>query len=145
MAGMSDINYGRREHLYLPPTLDGRTRFYSVSDRAVLATIQFGVLFVMAFWSGPARRAFYELKRVLEAIDTDGRLELVFVDADGCEDLYDLPEFAKSKLTSAGETAWIRAGKIIQTSGYGYHPECFEPNTRQLLDETRAAEMQTPQ
>jgi hypothetical protein len=142
---MSDISYSRREHLYLPPTLDRRTRFYSVSDRAVLTTIQFGVLFVMAFWSGPARRAFEELKRVLQAIDTDSRLELVVVDTDGCEDLYHLPELAKGKLTGAGETAWIRAGKILQTSGHGYHPECFEPYTRQLLDETRAAETQTPQ
>jgi hypothetical protein len=145
MAGMSDITYSRREHLHLPPTLDRRTRFYSVSDRTVLATIQFGVLFVMAFWSGPARQAFEELKRVLEAIDTDGRLELVVVDTDGCEDLYHLPEFAKSKLTGAGETAWIRAGKIIQISHHGYHPECFEPYTRQLLDETQTVDTQTRQ
>jgi hypothetical protein len=98
----------------------------------------------MAFWSGPARQAFEELKRVLEALDTDGHLELVVVDTDGCEDLYDLPEFV-GMLTGAGETAWIRGGKIIQTSGHGYHPECFEAYTRQLLDGTRTADMQTPE
>ena len=125
--------YSRREHLYLSPALDIRTRFYSVADRTVIGTIQYGVLFVMAFWSGPARMAFAELKRVLEKVDPLGRLELVVVDTDGCPDLYELPEFA-GKLAGAGETAWVRDGRIVHTSGHGYQPECFEPYTRQLLN-----------
>jgi hypothetical protein len=32
--------YSRREHLYLSPALDGRTPFYSESDRAVIGTIR---------------------------------------------------------------------------------------------------------
>jgi hypothetical protein len=129
--------YNRREHLYLSPALDGRTRFYSEADRAVLGTISCGVLFVMAFWSGPARLAFAELKRVLEEVDPAGRLELVVVDTDGCPDLYELPAFA-GKLAGAGETAWIRDGRIVRTSGHGHHPECFEPYTQQLLNECMA-------
>src|SRR5262245_46723729 len=78
----------RIEHLYLPPGLVGRTRFYSECDRAVIATIRGGVLFVMAFWSGPARLAFAQLKRVFEEVDLSCRLELVVVDTDGCPDLY---------------------------------------------------------
>jgi hypothetical protein len=77
--------YSRVEQLYLSSALAKRTRFYSEADRAVLATIRCGVLFVMAFWSGPARLAFQELKRVLEAVDC--RLELVVVDMDGCPDI----------------------------------------------------------
>ena len=129
--------YSRREHLYLSPTLDARTRFYSEVDRTVVGTIRRGVLFVMAFRSGLARLAFAELKRVLEALDPGGYLELVVVDTDGCPDLYDLPEFA-GKLAGAGEAAWVRDGQIVRTSGLGYHPECFEPYTRQLLNECRA-------
>jgi hypothetical protein len=93
----------------------------------------------MAFWSGPARQAFAELMRVLEKVDLSGRLELVVVDTDGCPDLYELPEFIHeltghtALISGAGETAWIRNGRIVLTSGYGYHPECFEPNTLQLL------------
>ena len=93
-----------------------------------------GVLFIMAFWSGPARLAFAELKRVLEAVDRSGRAELVVVDTDGCPELYELPEFA-GKLAGAGETAWVRGGRIVDTSGHGYHPECFESYTVQLLEE----------
>lgn len=130
--------YSRNEHLYLSSALAKRTRFYSGADRGVLATIRCGVLFVMAFWSGSARLAFQELKRVLESVDPGGRLELVVVDTDGCPDLYELPEFV-GKLHGAGETAWIREGQVVRTSGLGYHPACFEPNTRLLLEECQAA------
>jgi hypothetical protein len=127
----------RIEGLYLTPGLAARTRFYAEADRSIIGTICCGVLFVMAFWSGPARLAFAELKRVLEAADPDGRLELVVVDTDGCPDLYELPELA-GKLSGAGETAWVQGGRIVSTSGFGYHPECFELSTRKLLNECRA-------
>jgi hypothetical protein len=127
----------RIEHLYLSSALANRTRFYSEADRTVLGTIRCGVLFVMAFWSGPARLAFKELKRVLEAVDPEGSLELVVVDTDGCPEIWGLPEFV-GKLHGAGETAWIREGQLVRTSGLGYHPECFEPYTRLLLEECQA-------
>jgi hypothetical protein len=127
----------RIECLYLTPALAFRTRFYGEADHAVIGTIRAGVLFIMAFWSGPARLAFAELKRVLEAVDPDGWLELVVVDTDGCPGLYELPEFA-GKLSGAGEAAWVRGGRIVRTSGLGYHLECFEPYTRQLLEECKA-------
>jgi len=129
--------FSRIENLYLSPELAVRTRFYSEADRTVIGTIRCGVLFVMAFWSGPARLAFAELKRVLEGVDPSGRLELVVVDMDGCPDLCALPEFA-GKLHGAGETAWILGGQIVCTSCLGPHFERFEPYTRQLLDECTA-------
>jgi hypothetical protein len=131
----------RIAHLYLSSALAKRTRFYSSADRTVLGTIHCGVLFVMAFWSGPARLAFQELKRMLEVVDPEGRLEFVVVDTDGCPDLYELPEFV-GKLHGAGETAWIRDGQLLRTSGLGYHPECFEPYTRLLLEQCQAAAAQ---
>jgi hypothetical protein len=33
----------------------------------------------------------------------------------------------------AGETAWVRDGKIVATSGLGLNTACFEPNTAALL------------
>jgi hypothetical protein len=118
--------------LYLSPELADRTRFYPEADRSVLNAIQFGVLFIMAFWSGPARRAFAELKRVLELVDPGHRLELVVIDTDGCPDLETWPEFV-GNLHGAGETAWVRNGQIMRTSGLGYNPDCFEPHTREML------------
>ena len=54
------------------------------------------------------------------------------VDVDGSPELYELPEF-KGKVHGAGETAWVRDGKIIATSGLGFNTACFEPNTLALL------------
>ena len=130
MAAVPD----RMQRLGLPPELlaTHHIRFLPEADRSVISSISYGVLFVMAFWSGPARKAFVELKRVLAATDPDGHLELVVVDTDGCADLYEVPGFA-GKLHGAGETAWVRNGKILFTSGLRFRPECFEPNTRGLL------------
>lgn len=128
--------YSRIESLSLSSNIAGRTRFYSEADRAIIGTVSKGVLFVMAFWSGPSRLAFKALQRVLETTDPTGQLELVVVDTDGCPDLYELPEF-RGKLNGAGEAAWIRNGQIICTSGSGYHPELFDPYTRRLLEEAQ--------
>jgi hypothetical protein len=113
-----------------------RIRFFAEADRTVFETIRCGVLFVMAFWSGPARKAFAELKRVLAAVDPGGCLELVVVDTDGCPDLYEAPEFL-GKLHGAGEAAWVKDGRIVVTSGLGFRPESFLPNTQALLEECR--------
>jgi hypothetical protein len=126
--------YSRVENLYLSPSLAKRTRFCSDADQSIVGTIRCGVLFVMAFWSGTSRLAFAELKRSLEANDPKGRLELIVVDTDGCPSLYELPEFV-GKLRGHGEAAWVLEGKIVSTSGLGYHPECMEPNTRLLLSQ----------
>jgi hypothetical protein len=127
--------YSRIENLYLSPSLAKRTRFYAEADRSIVDSIRLGVLFIMAFWSGTSRQAFAELKRSLEANDPDGRIELVVVDTDGCPSLYELPEFV-GKLHGNGETAWVYEGKIVCTSGLGFHPECMEPNTRWLLSQS---------
>ena len=117
----------------IPSSHAHRLRFLPKSESSVVGTIDFGVLFIMAFWSGSSIRAFEELKRVLAKVDPDGRLELVVVDTDGCSDVYNLPEFL-GKIHGSGETAWIKHGKIVSTSGMGFRPERFEPCTLQLLN-----------
>lgn len=76
---------------------------------------------------------------MLAALDPGGRLEVVVVDTDGCPDLYECPEFL-GQLSGSGEVAWVRDGRVVRTSGPGYHPECFEPFTRELLASAPDAE-----
>ena len=123
----------RRAWLLLNSALAARTRFYPEADRSVVGTIRRGVLFNMAFWSGPARVAFTELKRVLEEADPDGQLELVVVDADGCPDLDELPEFHGRLSSGAGETAWVMEGRIIRTAPGVITPRALRSNTLDLL------------
>jgi hypothetical protein len=110
----------------------GRIQFFPEADRSVIGSIRLGVLFVMAFWSGTSRRSFAHLKQVLAATDPSGLLELVVVDVDGCPDLNESPEFAGT-IHGHSEVAWVMDGRVVFTSGLGYHPECFKPYTRQLL------------
>ena len=116
----------------LPASHASRTRYLPHADRSVFSTIPLGVLFVMAWWSGQSRVAFFKLKEVLARVDPGGLLELVVVDTDGCPDLYVCPEFA-GQLHGWGEVAWVRDGQVVSTSGLGFHPESFESQTRQLL------------
>lgn len=61
------------------------------------------------FWSGPARLAFAELKRVLEDVDPGGHLELVVVDTDGCPNLYDGVKEGSIKLEDTGKCFEVRS------------------------------------
>jgi hypothetical protein len=109
-----------------------RFRHLMTADRSAIQSVSLGVLFVMAWWSGPSIQAFAKLKQALATLDPSRRLELVVVDTDGASDLYECPEFL-GQLRGAGEVAWLRDGHIVSTSGLGFRPECFEPNTRMLL------------
>lgn len=116
-----------------------RARFVPEADEAILGTINCGVLFFMAFWSIYARLAFAELKRVLAELDPENRLELVVADIDDCKDLHKLPEFGGMQLGAGyGETAWVKDGRVVSTSGLGLRSECYVPNTRALLDQCRS-------
>jgi hypothetical protein len=114
---------------HLPAT---RIKYYAAADESVIQTIRCGILFVMAWWSGPARRAYIDLAEVLSKLDAAGRLEFVVVDTDGVPALYERAEFI-GRMTGSGETAWIKDGRIVTTSGLGFNPDCFETNTKTLL------------
>ena len=109
-----------------------RIRYHADSDLSVLDDIRCGILFIMAFWSGPSIKAFVKLTDVVKRHDVDGTLELVVIDSDGAKPFYDHPEF-DGKLGGWGEAAWVSYGQIHCTSGLGYNADCFEPNTLDLL------------
>jgi hypothetical protein len=109
-----------------------RVKYVPDADEGVVRAIRRGILFLMAFWSGPSVKSFARLTEVVAHLDETAALEVVVVDVDGSPNLYHLPEF-QGQVHGAGETAWIRDGKIVGTSGLGFNVECFEPNTAALL------------
>jgi hypothetical protein len=108
-----------------------RIKYVADANEDTVRSINRGILFLMAFWSGPSVIAFAKLTDVLATLKAD-ELELVVVDVDGSPDLYELPEL-KGQVSGSGETAWVRNGKIVNTSGRGLNVESFNPNTLALL------------
>ena len=108
-----------------------RIKYCADADGSTVRSIGRGILFLMAFWSGPSVKAFAKLTEVLASLPSDD-LALVVVDVDGSAPLYELPEF-KGQISGSGETAWVRDGRIVATSGRGMNVECFKPNTLALL------------
>ena len=110
-----------------------RIRYLPNADEKVVKAISRGILFQMAFWSGPAVQAFAKLTEVIARLDPDGMAEFVVVDIDGSERLTAVSEFLGG-VRGAGETAWVRNGSVIATSGLGLNIDCFVPNTILLLE-----------
>jgi hypothetical protein len=113
----------------IPPE---RIRFYDAADESIFEEIGSGVLFVMAFWSGPSVLAFSKLTEALAAIDPSGQLTLTVVDTDGLPDPPNKSELF-SRRGGYGETAWLHKGQIVATIARGSDPNCFEGNTKALL------------
>jgi hypothetical protein len=109
-----------------------RIRYVPDADETTVRSISRGILFLMAFWSIYSVRAFASLTEILARLDADG-LELVVADVDRSPGLAAIPELKGMLQVGAGETAWVRDGKIIATSGLGVNTACFEPNTLSLL------------
>ena len=109
-----------------------RIKYFPEGDESIINSIQRGILFLMAFWSGTSVRAFAEITEVLGRLDANAEIDFVVVDVDGSPALYDVPEFL-GKVHGNGEAAWVRNGNIIATSGVSFNPDCFEPNTASLL------------
>jgi hypothetical protein len=112
-----------------------RIRYVADADLETVRSIRCGLLYLMAFWSGPSVQAFAKLTEIVGRLSADN-LELVVIDVDGSPDLYEMPEF-KGKVHGAGETAWVKDGRIIATSGLGLNIACFEPNTLALLTQAK--------
>jgi hypothetical protein len=109
-----------------------RIEYFPDADESVIRGIKRGILFLMAFWSGPSVMAFARITEVVSRLDKDQVVQLVVVDVDGSPAFYELPEFL-GRVHGAGETAWVRNGSIVATSGLGLNIDCFVPNTVSLL------------
>jgi hypothetical protein len=59
-----------------------RIKYHADADEGTVWSIGRGILFLMAFWSGPSVQAFAKLTEVLASLPSHN-LELVVVDVDG--------------------------------------------------------------
>lgn len=117
-----------------------RVRFYAQADESIFSTVQHGIVFIMAYWSGPANVALKLLGETIRCLDTEERLELVILDTDGIPRLYGRPPFGDEKHTKLGgygEAVWIKNGHIeaVFTGSLGSPKKYYEQFTKALLAE----------
>jgi hypothetical protein len=117
--------------------LADRANDVTAADRGTLQSIERGVFLVLSGRGSSAltpsklppsihmlREVLSEVEPPLEVVVAEKRClakELIALLKLRCDERGD------------GEVAWVRHGKIIATTGYGFHPERVGPNTRQLL------------
>jgi hypothetical protein len=130
MTGNTDVLRTLSNYSKLPLN---RIRYCPEADETIIGGIDRGILFLMAFWSGPALKAFASITEEVLRFDTSHVLQLVVVDLDGSPALWEMPKFL-GQIQGAGETAWVRNGSIVATSGLGLNIDFFDPNTIMLLE-----------
>lgn len=114
--------YPSQQPFELRPDLHPRLVYLTGASPGVIDCVRYGVVFLMAWWSGPARQAFGALARALCDYDPDNQLLLVVVDVDGIEsELEGWAEVLEPSypISGAGETLWIDLGRVCSITACG--------------------------
>ncbi len=118
MAGNSDGLHILEKRSQCPSS---SIRYVADADADIVRTIQNGILFLVAFWSGPSLNAFSKLTKALHDRGA-GDLELIVVDVDGSPGVYQLREIKELYGGMAiappgwGEAAFCRDGQIVHAA-----------------------------
>jgi hypothetical protein len=86
-------------------------------NATAIPSIQRGIVFLMAEWSGPAKMAYRQL---VTSLEQHGILaeQLHVLDVDRHPELYDMPEFV-GRIHGAGEAAVVRDGRVVFVTALG--------------------------
>ena len=108
-----------------------RLKYIPDARASVVDSIERGILFLVAFWSGPALRAFSLLTEEVSRLKAE-HLDFVVVDVDGSLNFTKFLN-SKGKFTVPARLRGCQ-GKLLTTSGHGLHVDCFKSNTIALLE-----------
>jgi hypothetical protein len=96
-----------------------------------IASIQRGIVFLRARWSGGAEWAFPNLVSLLERHDIPSE-QLHILDVDEHPELYDLPELT-GKIHGWGEVLVVKDGRIVFFIRLGKDQHLFQEHCDELL------------
>jgi len=96
-----------------------------------IQSIQHGIVFLMAKWSGGAVWAHGQLVKFLDQRGIPAQ-QLTVLDVDCHPELYDMPEFA-GKIHGWGETAIVQGGRIVFVTVLGKDQARIEEHCEELL------------
>jgi uncharacterized protein (TIGR02996 family) len=119
------------------PDLWERIVYVAGATPGLLASVRRGIVFLMAWWSGPARQAFAALASALRASDPDGRLLLVVIDVDGIpgESAAEFEQLLRPHhhLSGSGEALWVCRSRVIGATSIGTPGDELNWRVRGLL------------
>lgn len=95
----------------LPP---GRMKYLETARVQAILQMRFGVLMLLAFWSGPALAAFRKYTHLLASTAEADDLEVLVANTDGVPELHDVPEL-KGRISGSCESIFVRSGVICDT------------------------------
>jgi hypothetical protein len=110
-----------------------RIEFYPEANVELIRGQRCAIVFIMALWSGPARKVYPAFIQAVQEADPGGELQILVVDTDGIPDWYELPEL-REKLGGWGEVLAICNGKILAATGFGLQPEKYRLIASSLVD-----------
>jgi hypothetical protein len=96
-----------------------------------IGSIQLGIIYLIAEWSGDAKWAHRQLVEFLEQRHIPAE-RLLVLDVDHHPELYDLTEFA-GRIHGWGEVAVIKAGRIVFVTVLGKHRSQFQQHCEELV------------
>lgn len=105
-----------------------RIRFVPVADASTIGSIECGVLFLMAFWSGSSVLSFRRLTELVARRRAE--IEVVVADVDHSPRLYDV---LWGGVHGDGEVIWVRRGEIVALSLGPHAPDSFDQQLASLL------------
>jgi hypothetical protein len=96
-----------------------------------ITSIQKGIVFLMAEWSGQAKWAHKHLTAFLDKQKSKVE-KFVCIDVDREPGVYDLPEFS-GKIHGFGEAAVVKDGRIVFVTVLGKDKELADERCEELL------------
>mgnify|MGYP002624859402 CR=1 FL=1 len=114
--------------------MKNRVLYIPDASTQTIAEIPYGLLFVMAWWSGPSQLSLRSLRETLCELDPLGFLTLVIGDIDQIAHA-DIPKmFGENVLHGCGETVWVEEGEAVSIACRGIPtPTTMRENTRKLV------------
>lgn len=112
-------------------------QYYANADASLLTDIDTGLLFLMAFWSGPAKQSFSRLTAALEAF-TEDQVSLTVIDVDGAGDLGQVAGLQQiACLYGTGELVLVRQARVVEVLRGGNLSQAeYESHIRSFLSST---------
>ena len=98
---------------YIPEVLRQNLTHVVSPSAATLCVAGEAVLFIVAWWSGPAIEQLQQLVAALVLEDSDGRIRLLVADTDECVQLAQ-ESCLRGRLHGWGETVWLSDGRIVE-------------------------------